>query len=504
MPNKTKQNPTVSLTRPPVVAIMGHIDHGKSTLLDYIRKSHIVDRESGGITQHLGAYEVTCLDEKKVPRTITFLDTPGHAAFSGIRTRSAQVADIAILIVSGEEGVKPQTTEALKQIKEAKVPFIVAITKIDSPKCDVERTKQSLAENEIYIEGYGGDVSCAPLSAKTGKGVPELLEIILLTADVAELTANPSAPAQGVIIEAHRDPRRGIAATVLIKDGTLKGGTWAVSGESIAPVRFIENDLGKQIPSATFSAPVRVIGWSVIPEVGATVLAYSNRKEAEAAVTTKVQKRFDNTSQQKPAEEKLAIPVIIKADAGGSVEAIVNEFAKLTHDRAGFSIIESSVGAITENDIRLASTHPGSIVFGFHVDIGKPQVEMAERNEIPVLRFDIIYKLTEEAEKILKERAPKLSVEETSGKAKIQKIFSINKDKQIVGGKVETGTITTGSTIRILRRDAEVGRGKIRGLEQGKLKATEVAAGREFGTLIEAKIEIAPGDYIESFTTSEK
>jgi translation initiation factor IF-2 len=492
--------------RPPVVAIMGHIDHGKSTLLDYIRKANIVASETGGITQHLGAYEVEYQEKKGGPaRKITFLDTPGHAAFGGIRQRSASIADVAILIISGEEGVKPQTIEALAQIKDAKVPFIVAITKIDSPKASVERTKQSLAEYEIYVDGYGGDISTVPVSAKTGEGIPELLELVLLTADMANLTANPLAPAEGFIIEAHRDPRRGNATTIVLKNGTLTTGSWLVCGNATLPVRFIENDKGVQVPSATFSAPVRVIGWPTIPAIGSTVHAYTSRKMAKDAAVIATEATKIRAILEKNAEDtKLPIYLVVKGDTGGSVEAIVGELKKITHERAKIVVADAGIGDITENDLKTAATHPQSMIVGFNVKIGKSLVEQAERQSTPVNSYDIIYKLTEAVETLIHDRAPKQDVEETSGKARIIKVFSANKDKQIIGGKVESGTLTTGATVRIIRRDAEIGRGKIRGLEQNKAKASEVEVGREFGTMIEAKIAIAPGDYIESYTTTQQ
>jgi translation initiation factor IF-2 len=271
---QTKDSKSVSLKRPPVVVVMGHIDHGKSTLLDYIRKTNIVAKEAGGITQHLGAYEVP-----HNTSTITFLDTPGHEAFSSIRERGAEVADIAILVVSAEDGVKPQTVEALKCILEEKIPYIVAINKIDKPGADVDRTKASLAEHEIYVEGFGGDVPVVPISALKGTGVPELLDMIMLVADLQDLKANPALPAEGAIIEAGLDNKKGIYATLLIKNGTLTSGMYVVAEDAIAPVRILEDYLGKAIKTATFSSPVRIVGFNKIPNVGAKFVMIDGKKK---------------------------------------------------------------------------------------------------------------------------------------------------------------------------------------------------------------------------------
>src|SRR3989344_6859865 len=333
-----KLSPQNFLPRPPIVVIMGHIDHGKSSLLDYIRKSNVVAGEAGGITQHLSAYEVNHPVKEGVANRITFLDTPGHQAFSKMRSRGAGVADIAILVVSAEDGVKEQTKEALKAIKEAGIPYIVAINKIDKPNANIERTKQNLAENEIYLEGFGGDVPFVPISAKLGTGVSDLLDMMLLVAEMENLTGDSTLHAEGVVVESHIDTKRGTSATLIITNGTLKKGSFILAEESMAPVRAIENFLGKQVPEATFSSPVQITGFDSLPAVGATFRAYSNKKDAEKAQDALREAR----AKVKPvaiirtiplAENALVVPIVLKSDVAGTLEALEKEISKIERER---------------------------------------------------------------------------------------------------------------------------------------------------------------------------
>ncbi len=516
------------ISRPPVVAIMGHIDHGKSTLLSYIRKSNTPLNEAGGITQHISAYEVihkNTQDSDATEHTITFLDTPGHEAFSGIRTRGATAADIAVLVVAVDDGVKTQTLEAYKSIIGSKTPFIVALNKIDKPDANIERTKQSLAENEIYIEGYGGDIPVVAISAKTGEGVAELLDMILLVAEIENLTGDPNLPATGIVIESNRDEKKGITASCIIQNGTLKKGSYITSGTSSAPVRIIENYLGKHIDEATFSSPIKIIGWDSLPQVGSTFKTFADRSEARSDI----EKAIESGHTQKThagkthAETDTLVPLIVKADTGGSLEAVLHEIQKLQNKlqnatlhgehAAGTSsplpivrphVISSGIGIISENDVLRAGGTLKAIVVGFHTDIDSQAKNLAERNGIDIQTFDIIYKLSEWLTETLTARTPKIEVEDSLGVAKILKIFSKTKDRQIIGAKVESGTITLGSQVKILRRDVEIGRGRVKELQQAKNRTNEVGVGIEFGTLIEAKIEIAPGDRIESFNLIER
>ncbi len=490
--------------RPPVVTIMGHIDHGKSTLLDSIRKSNVVDGEAGGITQHLSAYEVVHEGKDGREHKITFLDTPGHEAFGAIRIRGAKVADIGVLVVSAEDGVKPQTLEALKVLRKDKVPFVIAINKIDRPEANVERTKQNLAENDMYVEGFGGDIPWAAISAKTGEGVSELLDLIILSAEMLELTGNTALPAEGIIIESNMDARKGITATAIIKDGTLRRGEFAVCGKSISPLRIVEDFQGKPIENAVFSSPVRIIGWDTPPSVGERFVCVKNKKEALAIVA----KFKDTPSLQTPKTEsegeKHTVPIILKTDTSGSLDALVYEIEKLENERIIPKIVLSGLGPISENDIRTSQTSGNALVIGFHVQSDPKAESLALRSGITVHTFDIIYKLTEWLEETLKEQTPRVESEETKGTAKILKFFSKNKDKQVIGGRVESGEIVSGEQIKIMRRDSEIGRGRIRELQMQKNKIGRVEEGKEFGAMIESKMEIAPGDKIECFALTQK
>lgn len=493
------------IERPPVIAIMGHVDHGKSTLLDYIRKTNIVDSEAGGITQRISAYEVVHKTKDGKEHKITFLDTPGHAAFTAMRSRGAKVADIAILVVSAEDGVKPQTVEALQSIKQAKIPYIIAINKIDKDGADIDRTKGNLAEHEIYVEGYGGTIPFVPISAKTGQGIPDLLDMMLLQAELEELKGDRSQVAEGVIIEAHLDKRKGISATLIIKNGTLNTGMTVVAGSAISPVRIMENFVGKNIKETSFSSPVGLIGWNELPKVGTTIKTFLTKKEAEDFVLSQKSVAVTNKSSRIEESEEIAvIPVVLKAREAGGLDALEHEIKKIKNDRVNVRIIQSGVGDITENDVKIASGRSNTIILGFSTKVDASARTHAEKMGIDVQVFDIIYKLSEWLQKVVEERTPRNKVEESTGIAKILKIFSKVKDKQILGGRVEKGLIVLGAEVKIMRRDFEIGTGRVKELQKMKAKVQEVEEGNEFGSLIESKIEIAPGDRIESFIEVEK
>ncbi len=486
--------------RPPIVAILGHIDHGKSTLLDYIRKTNITEKEVGGITQNMSAYEVIHNNKK-----ITFLDTPGHEAFGELRGRGARVADIGILVVSAEDGVKSQTLEALRSIKEAELPYIVAINKIDRPGADVNKTKQSLLENEIYVEGYGGNIPAVEVSAKTGQGVNDLLDMISLVTEMEQLSANSDSPASGVVIETNRDQKKGISATLIIEDGTLKSGMFVVAGQSFAPVRILEDFMGKPIKEATFSSPIRVIGFDSLPPVGEKFFSFSNKKEAEAQIAkAKTEADLNKTSSAVLDPSIFYIPLIVKAHTSGVIEAILHEIKKLENEKVKARIINTGIGDISENDVKLASGSDKTLIVGFSNKVDSLARMQAEKVGVEIQTFDIIYKLAEWLKAKFEERTPKTEVEEEKGKVKVLKIFSKNKDKQIIGGRVEEGKISVGDDVKILRREAEIGKGKVRELQQAKSKTSEILEGSEFGTMIESKMEIAPGDYLRPYSVVTK
>lgn len=488
------------IKRAPVVVVMGHIDHGKSTLLDYIRKTNIVDSEAGGITQHLSAYEVEIKGQDGAMHKITFLDTPGHEAFSKMRARGADTADIAILVVSAEDSVKTQTVEAWNTIVKSNIPYIVAINKIDRPGANVEKTKLDLAEKGIYVEGYGGDVPFVEISAKVGTNITDLLELITLVADMHGLTGDNTKPAIGTVIEAHLDPKRGISATLILKNGSISRGQFVVCGSALVPVRIFEDFRGKAIDTASCSSPARLVGWNTLPEVGMTFDTFDSKKEAEFAITNfSNQKRPEANKVIAPKKEgpNVLIPLIIKSDASGTLDAIEKELEKVTLDTVGFKIIARGVGDISENDIKQAGADSDSLIVGFNVKIDPRARDLNETVKVPTETFTIIYKLSEYIAGIAETRRVKQTVTEVTGTLKILKTFSATKDKQVIGGKVTTGTIVNHSKVRIMRRDFEIGMGTIVELQQNKLKVGRIEEGTECGLMVESKIEVAGGDVLE-------
>ncbi len=493
------------VARPPVVVVMGHVDHGKSTLLDYIRKSNTVLGEAGGITQHISAYEVSHKDETGIDKMITFLDTPGHEAFSKMRARGAVASDIAILVVSAEDGINAQTLEAYNTIIESKIPYIVAINKIDKPNANVEKVKMELVEKGIYLEGMGGDIPFVLISAKEGTGVSELLDMILLVSMVHEQIGDTSIPATGVIIEANREPKRGISATAIIKNGTLKAGMFVACGDAIVTTRILENFIGKPIKEITFSSPVRLVGFESMPEVGNVFASFKTKKEAEAYVDeVKSDRLVNKVIGENIVPTGKVIPIVIKTDVSGTIEALEKEIGKLNTEEISFKILSSGVGAINESDLKTASVNKETIIIGFNTKIDSGARDMNESLKVEIQIFDIIYKLIEKLAEIIEERRPRQEVMEVTGTLKVLKTFNGTKDKQVIGGKVMTGRITDHGIVRIVRRDFEIGRGKIIGLQQNKLKSKEILEGTDCGVSIEAKVDIAPGDILEAFITVVK
>jgi translation initiation factor IF-2 len=486
--------------RPPIVVVLGHVDHGKSTLLDYIRKSNIVEGEAGGITQHVAAYEVEHQHEGK-NKHITFLDTPGHAAFKEIRKRGANIADIAILVVSADDGVKAQTIEALQSIRASKVPFVVAINKIDKSNANVERTKTSLLENEIYLEGLGGDVPYAPISAKSGEGVEVLLDLVLIAAELEELKGDSSKLAEGYVIETHRDAKRGIAATLIITDGSIKAGGVVRAGDSISPLRIMHDHAGVQLKEASFSSPVTVIGFDTMPKVGAPFRVYTKKKEAEMS-------RLGGKADGKPKaitgeEGAHSFNVVVKADAAGSLEAILSELVKLSEDSLILDVVQEGIGTITEADVKSALSSDGAMVIGFNVGIDASANELARQNSIAIETFDIIYELSDRIEKLMDEARPKKRSEERFGKARVLKLYSKQKDMHLLGGSVMEGELRKKSLVRVIHKNEEVGVGEIVSIQAGKQNVDKVEKGSEFGTQIEADFDVVTGDVLESFVIKE-
>jgi len=492
--------------RPPVVGIFGHIDHGKSSLLDYIRKSNVVATEAGGITQHISAYEITHTEKDGRAVKITFLDTPGHEAFSGVRTRGANVADIAVLVVSGEDGVKPQTLEVYKYIKESGLPFIVAITKMDKPTADVERTKQNLAENDIYVEGYGGSISFVPVSSKTGAGIDELLEMIALQAELSELKGESEALGSGIIIESKLDPKRGVTAVAIVKNGTVSKGTFAASGTSSTPLRFILDAEGNQVEELSFSSPIQIVGWDKLPQVGSEFKTFLKKNDAQEYIQEQKGRTLDTHSQGPTlvGEGGITLPLVIKADTAGSLEAVINEIGKLSRERIVPKVTLSGVGSVGEADVKAAIATPGTMVLGFSTKTDSSAAALAERTGVTIAVYDVIYELTDKVSALLTEREPRIEVEEVTGTAKVLKLFSTIKGKQVLGARVQSGKLMVGNTVKIIRRESDIGRAKVRELQEAKIAATEVLEGAEFGAMIESKLEIAPGDILEAVSMVTK
>ncbi len=479
------------MKRPPAVSIMGHIDHGKSTLLSYIKKSNKPLNEAGGITQHISSYEISHKNEKGQIEKITFIDTPGHEAFKDIRKRGAKVADIAILVVSAEDGVKPQTIEALKFIKESNTPFIVAITKIDKPEASIEKTKNSLAENEIYIEGYGGNIPCVEVSAKTGQGIPELLDMILLVSEIEDLKGDEDAQGNGIIIESNKDSKNGITATCIIKNGKIKIGDFLVSGESVATIRIMEDCEGKKIKEATFSSPIKVFGFDSIPKVGEEFKTFKNKNEALIA-KSKIA-REENIEEM---SYKQTLPIVVKADTVGTLDAVLYEIQKLQNEEVFPKVIKASIGSITEADVKMVSGKDKAIIIGFSVKPDHLATNFAEKEGIEIKIFDIIYKISEWLKEEIENRKPKEDGIAIKGTVKVLKTFSKVKDRQVIGCKLEEGVIKVGSLVKIFRRDEEIALGKVKNLQVQKVEVDKIEDLKEFGAMVECKIEIASGDKI--------
>lgn len=483
--------------RPPVIAVMGHIDHGKSSLLDYIRKATVVASEAGGITQHVAAYIAL-----HNGRPVTFLDTPGHEAFKALRTRGAAAADIAILVIAADEGVMPQTLDALAAIKEAGIPFIVAITKIDKNNADIEHAKNSMLEHGIYLEGLGGDIAYALISSKTGEGIPELLDLVLLAADLAEITADPEASATGFVLESTQDPKRGASATLIVKDGTVTQGSFVVAADAFAPIRFIEDFRGKRIERAGASEPARISGFSKLPAAGSLFTIVKSKKEAET-LTKANAKELTAAPKQAAAVEGIAeLPLVIKTDVAGSVDAIEHELAKITHERASIRVVSSGVGSVSESDVKIAYAS-GAIIIAFDASTDAIARDLAERDNVAIESFSIIYELSAKVEELLLARVPSLSTEKELGRAMVLKTFSSGVKKKVLGARYVSGALTVGNRVKILRKGEEIGRGSIGNLQQARSDVKEIHIEGDFGTEIECRENAIYGDELVAFAVTE-
>jgi translation initiation factor IF-2 len=496
-------------SRPPVVTIMGHVDHGKTSLLDYIRKSNIIAGESGGITQHIGAYYV-----ERNGGDIVFLDTPGHEAFTAMRARGAKVTDIIVLVVAADDGVMPQTKEAINHGRAANIPIVVAINKIDKPEANVERVRRELAELGLAPEEWGGQTIFGSISAKTGQGVDELLELILLQAEVLELKANPEKPARGTVIEAKLDKSRGPVATVLIRNGTLKQGSYFICGEHFGKVRAMLNNRGKRMIVATPSMPVEVYGISGVPMAGDEFIVVPDEKTAKEVIEYRLtqskkwegEKRgivsLDDLFQKIKEGEVKELNLVLKADVQGSIEAISDSLAKLTSEEVKLKIIHSSTGAISETDVMLASASE-AIIIGFNVRANPRVTELAEKEKVDIRYYDVIYNLIQDIKLAMAGLLAPILKENFIGRASVKEVFHIPKVGIVAGCTVTDGRVERNAQARLLRDEVVVFEGKIASLRRFKDDVKEVQTGYECGITLENFQDIKPGDVFEVYQVEE-
>ncbi len=495
--------------RPPVVTVMGHVDHGKTSLLDAIRKTKVTEKEAGGITQHIGAYEVV------LPKgTITFIDTPGHQAFTQMRARGAQVTDIVILVVAADDGIMPQTIEAIDHAKAAGVPIIVAVNKIDKPQADAEKVKRALTEHGLVPEEWGGDVICVPTSAKTGQGLNELLEMVLLTAEVKELKANFAGIPKGVVIESRLDRGRGPVATVLIQKGILKTGDYAVAGTSYGRIRAMTQADGASVKEAAPSKPVEAVGLDTVPEAGEEFFVVEDERDARRIIETRLTKKrqselvktakisLEDLQQQIAKGEAHELPLIVKADVAGSTEAILSALQKLSTDKVSVKILHCGTGGITESDVMLARASR-TVILGFNVAPEGKARALAEQEGIDIRIHTIIYEMLDDVKKAMEGLLKPKVTEKFLGRAQVKQVFKISKVGAIAGCGITEGTIRRSATVRLIRDGTIVYQGKIASLKRFKDDAKEVSSGMECGIGIENFNDVKEGDMIEAFMLEE-
>lgn len=493
------------LPRPPVVTVMGHVDHGKTSLLDAIRKTNITAQEAGAITQHIGAHQVEVNGQK-----ITFIDTPGHEAFTAIRARGATVTDIAVLVVAADDGVMPQTLEAIDHAKAAKVPIIVAINKIDLPAANPDRVKQQLAEHQVLIEEYGGDVIAIPVSAKTGQGLDDLLEHILLVAEISELKADPNRPAEGTIIECEKDPSRGPMATVIVQRGTLRVGDALVAGETWGKVKAMFDHNGKRVTEASPSTPVEVMGLDSVPRAGDTVRVVADEREAreiaqrarEGAEAAGRRVTLEALSGDIAAGKVRELNVVVKADTDGSLEAIRSSLERLSSRDVRVNMIHTGVGNVSESDVMLAAASE-AIIVSFNVKAEPGAKRQAESEGIDLRNYRIIYELIDDIEKAVKGLMEPTTAEVTEGHAEVRAIFKV-KGGRIAGCMVTDGVVRRNSSIRVLRGGQAIAASRVASLRRFQEDVREVTAGLECGIGIEKFSDFQEGDILEAYRVEKK
>ena len=501
-----EDKPEMLTARPPVVTVLGHVDHGKTSLLDKIRSANVAAGEAGGITQRIGAYTVEQNDRK-----ITFIDTPGHEAFTAMRARGAKVTDVAILVVAADDGVMPQTKEAIAHVKAAGVPIVVALNKIDKPEAQPERVKQQLAEEGLQSVDWGGSIEMVPVSAKAGSGIDKLLETVLLEADIRDLKANKNRRASGVVIESALDRGRGAVATVLIQNGTLRVGDIVVVGGTFGKVRALVDDKGKQVKKAGPSIPVEIMGLQDVPAAGDTLMVVSDERVARETAEKRKTRRRDvriaasggqrvslETFMQMPAEGKKTLNIIVKADGQGSVEALRARMEQLSTEEVDIRVIHGGVGAITPNDVNLASAS-NAVLIGFNIRPDETVKRLAENEGVDLRFYQVIYEVEDDLKKAMRGMLAPVQREVTLGHAEVREIFKVSKVGSIAGCYVKDGKITRNAKVRVLRDQAVIFDGELESLRRFKDDVREVAEGYECGIQVAKYQDLKVGDIIEAF-----
>ena len=486
--------------KPPVVVILGHVDHGKTSILDYIRKSKITEKESGGITQHIAAYQIEHNDKK-----ITFIDTPGHEDFSAMRSRGTKIADIAILVIAAEEGIKPQTKEAIDHIKKTGIPVIVALNKTDKKEAQPEKVKEELSKKEIIVESFGGQVPSVNISAKTGKGINELLEIILLIAEMEELKTKTDTSVSGIVIESNHNKQRGATATLLIKEGVLTNKDIIGTDSACGKIKTMEDFQSNPIEKATASTPVTVTGLNKVPQTGEEFSVIDNLENAQIRIK-ECEPKTDLPSEREilpPEEDKKILNIIIKADVQGSIEAIKKSLKSIPSDEVTLNILKAEAGDIIEADIKLAESAKGRII-GFRIKVNSSIQQIAEQRKIKVANFEIIYELIQAIKEMLSRLLEPEIIKHPLGKLKVLALFKKEKDRQVIGGKVTTGQIKKNSLIDVIRNEKKVGHGKIIQLQRDKKDIEEVSKEQECGILFQGTVIVEEKDILEFYREEKK
>jgi len=477
-----------SVSRPPIVVVLGHIDHGKSSLLEAIRDFKITEKETGGITQHIGAYQIEENNKK-----ITFIDTPGHEAFSQMRSRGAKVADIAILVVDSSEGIKAQTKEVISHIKKLEMPVIVALNKIDKPTADPQKVKRDLSQQDFLVEEMGGKIPSVEVSAKTKKGIPELLDLIILLAEMENLTANSQQLGQGVVIEAFLDNLRGPTATLLLRGGNLKPGDIVGTPSAFVKIKNLENFQKKTIQKALPSEPVIIFGFNEVPKVGEEFQVFQDIKDAQSSIKVSEKEKLSKVLEVKEGQKILNL--ILKADVVGSNEAIEEILVNLPQEKVILRILKSEVGNINESDLKLA-VGGRAVILGFRVKVDSIAQKIAEREKIKIMKFDVIYDLIEDIRKLMEKMIVAREVRVNLGRVKVLVRFLAEKNRQIIGGKVIEGEVKRGAAIEVLRNEEKIGTGKLVNLQRNKKDADLVSRGEECGILYEGDVKVEEGDVL--------